>query len=133
MKLIYLSQQTCPKIMGGGNKLPRVAFNKSGTINFNGSACALMEIKPGDKVTLAQDEDDPYNWYFFKDTNHGFPVRAGYDKKGCLFNHSTMVKQMMSAINYDTEVTHNFIIAGVPTVMKGDKVKYWGIIVKPVD
>lgn len=132
MKLRYFSQQTLPKLMGGGNKLPKVAFSKAGTIAFNAAACQLMGIKAGDKLTLTQDEDEPDNWYFFKDPNHGFEVRTGYDKKGCLFNHSVMVKSFIAQVELDEQVTHSMLIAGKPTIIKGDKsqTQYWGILVK---
>lgn len=129
MKLMYFSAQTLPKQMGRGSKLPRVAFSKSGTITFNPPACELIGLKAGDKITLAQDEEDPRNWYFFKDAQHGFELRAGYKDKGSMFNHKVMVSAFLQAFEKPEDVTHNFMIAGQPTVMKNDKIKYWGILI----
>jgi hypothetical protein len=129
MKLNYFSEQTLPKQMGGGSKLPRVAFSKSGTITFNPAAGQLMGLKGGDKVTLAQDEEDPRNWYFFKDPQHGFELRPGYKDKGSMFNHKVMVQALLQAFGKPEDITHNFKIAGQPTVMKNDKTKYWGILI----
>ncbi len=130
MKLTYFSEQTFPKQMGS-KKTAKVAFGKGGTIHFNQPACELIDIKAGDKVTVAQDEDEPENWYVFKDTEHGFEVRAGYDGKGCLFNHAKLVIAFLEAIDKPVDKTIGFLIAGKPTTMKGDKTatKYWGILV----
>lgn len=134
MKLNYFSTQTCPKIGPGAGlstRLPRVTFNKGGTIIFNQVACELMELKAGDRVTLSQDGETPENWYFHKDKQHGFEVRAVYKAKSCMFNHRELVKTFCEAMEKSVEKTHNFKIAGQPTQMKGDKVqvKYWGILI----
>lgn len=129
MKLTYFSQQTFPKDMGGGSKLPRVSFNKAGLLTFNNQACALIGLKAGDKITLAQDPDEPINWFVFKDSAHGFEVRAGYKDQGAQFNHITLSKAFLEAIDRETGKTHNFKIAGQATVLKGDKTEYWGILV----
>jgi hypothetical protein len=128
MKLIYFSSKTMPKTMGGGNKLPKVSFGKAGTITFNHVSCQLMGLKNEDKITLSQDEEVPENWYFFKD-NNGFALRSAYDKKGCLFNHSALVQAFIEAVGAEATVTNAFIIAGTPTVVKGDTTKYWGILI----
>lgn len=129
MKLIYFSEQTLPKQMGVGIKLPRVSFNKAGLISFNKKACELIGLKAGEKVTLAQDEEDPRNWYFFKDAQHGFELRPGYKDAGCLFNHRQMTESLLQAFQKPMDITHKFTIAGIPTVMKSDKTKYWGILI----
>lgn len=116
--------------MGGGmRKSARVSFTKSGVIQFSPSASELMGIKSGDKITLAQDEEDAHNWYFFKDSQHGFELRAGYKDAGCMFNHRGLVHELLGAFGKPEDVTHKFLIAGEPTVMKGDKTKYWGILI----
>lgn len=131
MKLTYFTEQTLPK-RTGGSKQSKVAFGKSGTISFNAPACGLMGLNPGDKISLSQDEEAPENWYLFKDKNHGFEVRGGYDGKGCVFNHRTMVETFLEAIGKPTNETISFLIAGQPTTLKGDKsgTQYWGILVK---
>lgn len=116
--------------MGGGNKNPRISFSKNGVINFNEAACQLMDLTVTDKLTLCQDEENPENWYFFKDKENGFDVRKSYDKKGVLFNHSKLTAELLKAFGLDEGMTHGFLIAGQPTIIKGDKTKYWGLIVR---
>lgn len=131
MKLTYFTEQTLPKQMGG-KKLAKVAFGKSGTISFNAPACELMGLKAGDKISLSRDEEVPENWYLFKDKENGFEVRGGYDGKGCVFNHRKMVETFMEAVGKPTNETIGLLIAGQPTILKGDKsgTQYWGILVK---
>ncbi len=128
MKLVEFNSETLPKKVGGGSKIARVSFAKAGTITFNKAASSLMELSEGDKVTLAKDEEDPDNWYFFK-SETGFPLRSGYDKTGTMFNHSILVTSFRQAFDLSDDVSHSFIIAGKPTIIKGDKTKYWGILI----
>lgn len=103
-------------------------FKGGGVITFNAAAAETMELKPEDKISLMQDEDHPENWYFFKDPK-GFAMRTAYDKKGLLFNHSALRKTFIEALEFDMEKSHNFIIAGEPTIVKGDKTKYWCVLI----
>lgn len=128
MKLNYFSEQTLPK-MGGGSKAAKVSFGKSGVISFNRPACELMALKAGDKVTLCQDEQEPRNWYFFKDPTHGFELRAGYKDNGCMFNHRQMVESFLRAFELATDISHGFKLGKEATVLTGSKTKYWGILV----
>jgi hypothetical protein len=132
MKLKQFNQKTLPKQVGGaGAKTPRVSFGKAGTITFNEPACKLLELLETSKVTLSQDEDNVDNWYFYIDEVNGFALRKGYDKKGFMFNHSLLVKEVVNFFELDVDATQNFMIAGKATQVKGNPTKYWGII-KPV-
>lgn len=93
-----------------------------------------MELKAGTKVTVAQDEEQSDCWYVFKDDQHGFQLRAGYDatkQPGALMmNHKKLHTLVSAGCALNPDETHNFLIAGQPTMMKGDKTKYWGLLVK---
>ena len=130
MKLTHFSQQTFPKQNPGGRvKLPMVSFGKAGAITFNRHAVALMGLSAKDKVTLAQDPEAPENWYFFKDAQHGFGIRPEYKGLNMRFQHAALVKAFMEAIGKETGSTMSFKLAGKPTVVKGDKTEYWGILI----
>jgi hypothetical protein len=126
MKLNYFSSQTLPKGEFRTTK-PKVSFGKAGTINFNSNACKLMELEPGVKISLAQDENTPENWYFFIDEVNGFELREGYDKKSCLLNHANLIKVFSEAFDLDTDETNSFAITTTPTVL--GETKYWGVLV----
>lgn len=130
MKLKTFNEETLPKMHGGAKSTtPRVSFNKTGTIGFNGPAMELMELAPGDKISIAQDEEDTANWYLFKDSK-GFALRGkGDDGKGLTFNHTTLVKKFTEANDCDENITIKCIVAGKPTIV--GKVKYWGLLVQP--
>jgi hypothetical protein len=134
MKLQYFSNQTLPQTRGGGNKLAKVSFGKGGVISFNGAAAALIGLKSGDKVTLAQDEEDPKCWFFFKDKDHGYELRLGYDKKAVMFNHVHLIDSFNNCFGLSRE-TKQYLIGGTPTVLKGSKTEYWGVLVhaEPVE
>lgn len=130
MELVYFSNQTLPKALSNGRqKVARIAFGKSGVISFNQPAVDLIGLKSDSKVSLAQDQKAPENWYLFIDPN-GFEVRAGYKNNGIIFNHKDLVKSFLEAFDKNSAETHSFLIANQPTTMKGSKTQYWGILVK---
>lgn len=130
MKLMYFSNQTLPKNEGGGRITgPRVSFGKKGMIYFNRAASSLLDLKEGNKITLAQDQEDPAGWYFFKDAQHGFELKLHSDKKGYWFSHQALRKELLSSFDKPQDINHNFPISAEPTVMKGDKVKYWKLLI----
>lgn len=129
MELVYFSAQTMPR-KSGGNKHSRITFSKAGAIVLNESAGKLIGLTGGGKITIAQDKNEPENWYIFLDEN-GFALRGkGDDKKGYAFNHVELVKAFIEAIGKDINESHSFLIAGQPTILKGSKTQYWGILVR---
>ena len=130
MKLKFFSEQTKPQ--DGSRErssVPKIYITKRGVINFNKSSSQLMEIKPGNKITLAQDEEHPNEWYFFKDDLHGFFLKLGYNKQGCIFSHSSLVRELLESVGKPLDKNYSFLIAGQPTMMKNDKTKYWCILI----
>lgn len=129
MKLNKFDNETMPRLWGGGNISPRISFGKAGTISFNRVACENMNLFPGVKLTLAQDEENPENWYVFKDDKNGFEIRKGYDKTSCMLNHSKLVKEFAECFELEDDKTHSFTLAGEATLIEGDKTEYWGILI----
>jgi hypothetical protein len=128
MKLNYFSSQTVPKgYFGNSSKTARVAFNKAGTITFNPLAQKALGLKQGTKLTLAQDEDNPRDWYFFKDDENGFELSMSSDQKYLKFGHSKLISALFEAFGFE-KGTRAFDFDKVPTVMKGSKTEYWKII-----
>ena len=75
MKLILFSEKTMP-VMKGRTGLPRISFEKNGLISLNKHAVELMGLMIADKLSIAQDEDNPGDWYIFKDSEEGFTLRG---------------------------------------------------------
>ncbi len=111
--------------MGGGKA--SVGFNKAGTINLNEKACERLELKTGDKIAIAQDEESPENWYIFKH-EEGFDVRATSDKKGFVFNHSSLCKEIFKFFELSTDKSHRFLLAEEETKNEDDTTIYWGLL-----
>lgn len=85
----------------------------------------MLDLKEGDKVSLAQDEEEAANWYIYKDKD-GFAVKAK-DKVGTVaFNHKALSTEFKNAFEFP-DVTKAFMIAGQPTTF--EKTQYWGILV----
>lgn len=130
MKLNVFNNVTLPKALGRTTDIiPRISFNKSGVISINKTGAALLNIGKADKVTLAQDEEDPCNWYLFKDNENGYQVRTkDFDKSGCIcFNHNQLRTSLLECFDFDTETSHNFKIARTPE--KHGKLLLYGILI----
>lgn len=54
-------------------EIRRIRFNSRGLIYISGGVAELINLKKGDRLSLAQDEERPNDWYLFKSHN-GFLV-----------------------------------------------------------
>ena len=106
---------------------PTVHINtKTGLFNFSRSACVLLNIKHGDRVTFHQDEEEPTDWYVEKVlTETGFPLRANNNtSKGLLFSNTSMARAIVHSVK---EVTSGKIaIVAEPT--KVEKRKLYALL-----
>lgn len=135
MKLTYYTEQTLPRLSGrqGGAKVARLSLSRFGIISFNKIACELMGLKPGDKISLAQDSEDPQNFYFFKDPQHGFALYGSSKDGYSRFAHKAFVTLITETLELPPDKNIKALIGGQPTVLKNDKVqtRYWGILIRP--
>lgn len=106
---------------------PCVRFSKRNAITFNQDAVDLMELQIGDKITLAQDDDKPENWYFFKDPS-GFLLKENKKAKGLVFYHKTLIKTFKDAFQLDLDASYGFAIDKKPTYHEG-ATELWRCIV----
>jgi hypothetical protein len=97
-------------------------------IQINKAGCINLHLLPGDKIAIAQDEDDPSNWYVFKHKD-GFELRGkDFDKTGSLtFNHKTLIQTFLESFELPTNQSYLFLLSGEPTII--EKTNCWGIIV----
>lgn len=135
MKLNVFNEYTKPKNESVHNVKPRIVIAKKGAITLNGQACTLIGLKPGDKVSLGHEENEPRNWYVFRDNENGYPVRACTGTvKGVIFNHARLASEFREVAELSDNETHSLLIAKSPTIVdNGDfgKIEYWGIIINP--
>lgn len=125
MKLNYFSEQTLEKKMDR-SRAAKICFRKAGVISLNPNACEIIGIKPGDKISMAQDQENPKDWYVFRDSGHGFPARKAYNNDGVIFNHKTLVRKFCEANSLKLDKSYQFLIAGQKTTW--GKVDYFGIL-----
>lgn len=78
---------------------PCIRINtKTGLFNFSTGACKLIGLKPGDRVSFHQDEDEPADWYL-EVTPDGFELREKVNvTKGMLFNSSVMARALVYSV-----------------------------------
>ena len=128
MKLTFFTDQTVPKSLGRhSTKSPRISFTKAGVLVLNSNAMQKMNLKAGDKISLAQDPDSPSNWYLFKDKENGFELRNGYKNKAGLINHRQLCDLFLDCFELGKDKSNSFKIGGQPTIW--GKVEYWGILI----
>lgn len=125
MKLTQFNSETLP--LYGRTRLPRVSFIRSGNISLNGAAIELMQLKPECKLAIAQDQDNPGDWYIFED-DKGFKVRSKDIKKTgqMIFSHKELVTTFVTCFGLNMNKTYSFLLAGEPTMV--GKRKYYGIL-----
>jgi hypothetical protein len=126
MKLTVFNSESMPQgTIGDRSRIPKISIGKSGSFLINFSGADRLELKHGDKISFAQDDDG--NWYVFKDPA-GFTVRLHSDKKSLTFNHGEMARTIKETLDLKRDQSAQFFIAGQPEVHS--KVKYWGLIIK---
>lgn len=106
MKLKFFNASNLPSIMKG---VPQVRISKAGAFSFNIPAGQILGLTKESRIELAQDEENPSDWYLIvrtSDNNDAFPVRVYKEYKDhstYMFSNSTMAKTFMEAIKADSK------------------------------
>jgi hypothetical protein len=124
MKLTTLNSLTTPRVFANG--IAKISFTKAGTVYVNRYGVIATGFKPGDKVALSQDEDNPENWYIHLDKD-GFELRENSKKDNLLLNHSDLIRTFKSCFDLDFKVTTTCNLATIPEEVDG--VNYFGILI----
>ena len=127
MKLIIYNIENS-KADRTGERLCRVN-RKTGVISFSGEMVKCLELKAGDRVQLANDEENKKNWFICKtDSEAGFPI-TGKDKT-LLIRNSFVAGLLLSSVKI--EKSASFLIANDAEEIDG--VKYYQLITtKPIN
>jgi hypothetical protein len=123
MKLKVFDISTAPQY-DMPKRLPTIFFSHDNVITISSVAAAKMEIKGGDRISFAQDQADPQEWYVFKSEN-GFKCNRCSDKPTLTFSHAGICRRLRGFFSIDSR-SFRFILAGQPTVIDG--VTYFGLI-----
>ena len=125
MELIIRNKTNAPAGYDRSGKTARCSFMKNGVFSLNRAAVAKLKLKAGDKISIAQEKNEPRNCYIYKDKD-GFELRV-HSSKGLLFANRATLVDTLESVGYDSSVTHSFLITSEPTVW--NKVSYFGILI----
>lgn len=100
MKLIKFDNVTAAGIRSGK---ATIIFNSKGQICLNKHAISALNLTPGMKVSICQDEENPYDWYLVMNDENGFTLRQSSSGQ-MIFNNSYLCKMMLDFTqeNYST-------------------------------
>ena len=127
MKLIIYNIENS-KANRPGERLCRVNRG-TGVFTFSGELVKCMELKTGDRVIVANDQEDKKGWYICKTNNEGGFVVTGKDK-ALLIRNSFVAGLLLGSIK--VEKSASFLVAKEPVVIEGEKY-YQLITTKPIN
>lgn len=111
-----------------GERLCRVN-RKTGVISFSGELVKCLDLKAGDRIIVAADQEDKKGWYISKtDSETGFIV-TGKDKT-LLIRNSFVAGLLLSSMKI--EKSASFLVAKEPVEIEGEKY-YQLITTKPIN
>lgn len=127
MKLKVFNQHNSKAAKSGERKIH--FSKKSGLIGISKTATEELGIKEGDKLLLAQDEENPCDWFLAKTTDdEGFALRL---KSGSsAFNCSSLVSRVLDSLKI--EQSAGFYNAKNPQKIEG-KEYYLILTSKPLN
>lgn len=127
MKLIIYNIENS-KVDRSGERLCRVN-RKTGVISFSGELVKCLELKAGDRVQLANDEENKKNWFICKtDSEAGFIV-TGKDKT-LLIRNSFVAGLLLNSLKI--EKSASFLVAKEPEKVEGSEY-YQLVTTKPIN
>ena len=102
-----------------------VSFNrKSGVICFTKGSVEFFDLKEGDEIIVAQDEETKKDWYFAKKKG-GFVLRSDSANQRLKFNNTRTVLAILGSL--DSELVLFKCYIGTEPIMVG-KIDYYPII-----
>lgn len=127
MKLIIYNIENS-KADRTGERLCRVN-RKAGVITFSGEMVKCLDLKAGDRVIVAADQEDKKGWYISKTENEAGFIVTGKDKT-LLFHNSFVAGLLLSSMKI--EKSASFLVAKEPVEIEGEKY-YQLITTKPIN
>lgn len=127
MKLIIYNIENS-KADRSGERLCRVN-RKTGVITFSGEMVKCLELKTGDRIIVANDQEDKKGWYICKTNSEAGFVVTGKDK-ALLIRNSFVAGLLLSSVKI--EKSASFLVAKEPVEIEGEKY-YQLITTKPIN
>lgn len=127
MKLIIYNIENS-KADRNGERLCRVN-RKTGVISFSGELVKCLDLKAGDRIIVAADQEDKKGWYISKTENEAGFIVTGKDKT-LLIRNSFVAGLLLSSMKI--EKSASFLVAKEPVEIEGEKY-YQLITTKPIN
>lgn len=99
-----------------GSGKPCLHISESGIFNFNKQACYQLNLVKGTTISIAQDETNPRDWYFFRDPK-GLELRHYKGKDTILSFSSKLIRDCIfkSVGTIQKHGSMSFLLATEPT------------------
>lgn len=127
MKLIIYNIENS-KADRSGERLCRVN-RKTGVFTFSCELVKCLELKTGDRVIVANDQEDKKGWYICKTNSEAGFVITGKDK-ALLIRNSFVAGLLLGSVKI--EKSASFLVSKEPVVIDGEKY-YQLITTKPIN
>lgn len=122
MNLTFFSAETHPIETGGGISPDAwILFATTGKITLSLEAGTLLGITANDRISLAQDDDQPEIWYLFKD-KAGFELKALKSGK-LVLEHPELVTVFLDCFGKSHDENHRLFFSVEP--VKERRRSYW--------
>lgn len=127
MKLIIYNIENS-KATRSGERLCRVN-RQTGVFTFSGEMAKCLELKAGDHIIVANDQEDKKGWYICKTNNEGGFIVTGKEKM-LLIRNSFVAGLLLNSLKI--EKSASFLVAKEPIEIEGDKY-YQLLTTKPIN
>lgn len=127
MKLIIYNVENS-KTDRSGERLCRVN-RKTGVITFSSEMVKCLELKAGDRILVANDQEDKKGWYICKTDNEAGFIVTGKDKT-LLIRNTFVAGLLLSSVKI--EKSASFLVAKEPVQNEGENY-YQLMTTKPIN
>lgn len=93
-----------------------LSISKTNYMRFNQALKNRLGLKHGDVIKMAQDQDNPKDWFLLLNQRSGFELRAKDDEdKGLMLQSSSLVAIMRESLGMSTkDKSVRFLVAEKP-------------------
>ncbi|HLO59023.1 MAG TPA: hypothetical protein VK172_14900 [Lentimicrobium sp.] len=108
--------------MGVTPRAPFIRLNRgAGLITLNSGVKKLMNLKPGDKVSFFQNDENAKDWYIGK-SKEGFEAWAKDDNTSLCLNNSLTVNELLNSTGYTDVKGVSFPVSSAEIQEGGGKI-----------
>jgi hypothetical protein len=126
MNLKIFTEKECRVI----TREPSVRITTGGVIVINTAAMKQMQLAAGNRISMAQDDENPKDWYIFRHAD-GLEVKAkNGDQKSFGIQSSFLCNEILKSLGLEKGKTCGFKLAPAPTEIDGKTL--WALITSKI-